>query len=299
VDIGDKIIQQIIKGSKYGIKDWDISGGEPTTIDYWFDILKMLNAFGRNIACITNGIKFADKAFIERSKELGMNELLFSLHGPNATIHDRMTGVEGSFDYIVQALSNAIHCDITRRINVVVTKYNYRTMPDIAEYANSLSPVAFNFLPFRVENDADKVNSVRMSEAAPYIKEAIERLDKSIKISIRYVPFCMFEGYEQYVAGYLQREFDEYEWNEYTVRKFDRARHDQKIPELDLVSDKWELEIDALHKSIKTVANHSSKCVQCKYLFVCDGIWYSYANMWGLDEFKPIKGEKTKCIISN
>jgi hypothetical protein len=109
----------------------------------------------------------------------------------------------------------------------------------------------------------------------------------------------MFRGYEKYVAGYLQREFDEYEWNEYLIRHFEAARFNRNIEGINLDGDRWEQEIDALHQSIKHVANHSTKCLRCKYLKVCDGIWTSYAEVWGIDEFQPIKGEKIECIISN
>jgi MoaA/NifB/PqqE/SkfB family radical SAM enzyme len=54
----------------------------------------------RNIACITNGYKFADPEFIEKSQIYGLNELLFSLHGSTAETHDEMTGVKGSYHKI-------------------------------------------------------------------------------------------------------------------------------------------------------------------------------------------------------
>ena len=294
VDIKDKIEQQVIQAHKFGIKDWDISGGEPSILPYWFNILEDLKKFGfRNIACITNGYKFADPSFMMHSKMTGLNELLFSLHGSTKTIHDAMTQVEGSYDKLTTAIANAVYLNMKIRFNVVVTRTNYHNLPKLAEYANHVRPVAFNFLPFRVENNAMRDNMVRYSQIAPYIKEAIDILDDKIKVRIRYVPFCLFEGYEKHVAGYLQRVFDEYEWNEYTIRNFERARANQDIPKLDLETDKWILEKKALQSSIKHVANHSTKCLACKYVHVCDGIWYSYAKQWGIDEFKPIKGEKT------
>jgi radical SAM protein with 4Fe4S-binding SPASM domain len=294
-DIKHRIEQQIIWGHKYRIEDWDISGGEPSILPYWFSILEDMKSFGfRNIACITNGYKFADGSFLKESKDRGLNELLFSLHGSTIKTHDEMTGVEGSYNKLTQAISNAVYYGIKRRINVVVTKRNFTELPKIAKYANYIKPVAFNFLPFRVENSADKKNMIRYSEIAPYIKEAIDILNDDIKVAIRYVPFCLFEGYEKYVAGYLQRAFDEYEWNEYTVRRFDAARFDKDF-KLEF-EDKWEQEIEAIHWSIKHVANHSTKCLACKYLHVCDGIWYSYAKQWGINEFKPISGNKTENI---
>jgi MoaA/NifB/PqqE/SkfB family radical SAM enzyme len=297
-DIKKQIYQQLEEGKAYGIKDWDISGGEPSILPYWFDLLRDMKSMGfRNIACITNGYKFADYDFLRESKKAGMNEVLFSLHGSTKSIHDKMTGVKGSYDHLNKALSNAIYYGTKIRINVVVTKDNYKDLPNIAEMMETIRPVAFNFLPFRIENSADKKNAVRYSDIAPYIIQAINLLEDNIKIAIRYVPFCLFEGYEQYVAGYLQRVFDEYEWSEYTIRKFEAARFNNDIPKLDTEFDKWGLEKDALHKSIKHVANHSLGCMRCKYLYVCDGIWKSYARIWGIDEFKPVKGKKTERIL--
>lgn len=300
IDIKDQIYRQLEEGKRYGIKDWDISGGEPTILPYWFDLLRDMREMGfRNIACISNGYKFAEDSFAFKSKGAGLNEILFTLLGMRRHIHDGMTGVSGSWDRVLRAIDHARYYGYKIRINTVVTKDNYKSLPEMADYVNALvKPVAFNFLPYRIENSAPKKkNIIKYSDITPYIKEAIDKLDNRIKIAIRYVPFCLFEGYEEYVAGYLQRVFDEYEWNEYTIRKFENARHGKDIPVLDCESDKWKLELKALQGSIKHVANHSTNCLKCKYLKVCDGIWKSYAKVWGIDEFKPIEGEKTNCIL--
>lgn len=297
IDIKDKIYQQLREGKRFGIKDWDISGGEPSILPYWFEILdKIKDMEFRNVACITNGYKFADIDFLKESKQKGLNELLFSLHGSSEEMHDSMTGVKDSFNNVTTAISNAKSYGVKIRINVVVTKDNYKDLPSIADYANKIQPIAFNFLPFRMENSASKNNMVRYSDIAPYIKKTIDILDDNMRVAVRYVPFCLFEGYEKYVAGYLQRSFDEYEWNEYAIRKFDVVRLNKDISPLDCETDKWKLEINAIHGSIKHVANHTTTCLHCKYLRACDGIWKSYAKVWGIKEFKPIQGEKVICI---
>jgi MoaA/NifB/PqqE/SkfB family radical SAM enzyme len=293
VDIKPQIYEQLEVGKKFGIKDWDISGGEPSILPYWFEILESMKKMEfRNIACITNGYKFANSEFLLKSKIAGLNELLFSLHGSTKEIHDGMTGVNGSFDHIIHALKNARYYGMKIRINVVVTKDNYKDLLNIAKLVMPFTPIAFNFLPFRIENSADKKNAIKYSDITPYVKETIDYLDDCCKIAVRYVPFCLFKGYEKYVAGYLQREFDEYEWNEYTIRLFESLRRGNKLHEVNYEADKWDLEINALHWSIKHVANHSVMCLKCKYLYVCDGIWESYAKVWGINEFKPIEGEK-------
>lgn len=302
VDIKDKIWQQLEQGKLYGIRDWDISGGEPSILPYWFEIIDKAKSMGfRNIACITNGYRFSDNDFLKKSIDFGLNELLFSIHGSNEEIHDKMTGVKESFRKIQLAISNAVRNKLTIRINVVVNKDNYKDLKNIASYINSLEEVAaFNFLPFREENSANgKDNCVKYSIIAPYIQETIDILNSRIKKRIRYVPFCLFLGYEKYVAGYLQRIFDEYEWSEYTIREFEAARYNKNIQPLDCHSDRWKLEINALNESIKHAAGHSIKCLRCKYLKVCDGVWKTYANAWGIEELTPMTGKITNRILQD
>ena len=86
--INDVIYRQMLIGRKYGIKDWDISGGEPTILPDWFLLLDRLKDLGfRNIACITNGYKFSKPGFLIKSVNHGLNEILFSLHGFTKQVH--------------------------------------------------------------------------------------------------------------------------------------------------------------------------------------------------------------------
>jgi len=312
IDIKPLIYQQLEQGKKYGILDWDISGGEPTILPYWFDLLKDMKSMGfRNIACISNGYKFAGTDFLYKSVECGLNEILLSIHGSYESLHDSMTDVDGSFFKIQRALdeiSKMFHRP-KLRINIVVTKLNYHDLPNIIKMVTKHDPIAVNFLPFRIENSATNESAVKYSEIVKKINKAIILLEdynyitnhNQIKIAVRYIPPCLFRhlDFRKYVAGYLQRVFDEYEWDEYTIRKFENARFNKDIPDLDCETDKWKLQIDALNKSIRNVAGHTTKCLKCKYFKVCDGIWKSYADLWGIDEFEPIEGEKTECILLN
>ena len=307
-DIKHLIYQQLEQGKRYGILDWDISGGEPSILPYWVDLLKDMKDMGfRNIACITNGYKFAGTDFLLKSINAGMNEILFSVHGSCASVHDFMTGVEGSFQMLELALGNAFQFkdSLKVRINIVVTKDNVNDLEKIIRFVYKIGyPVAINFLPYRVENSADKKESIRFSDMNKQINRAIligeafnHTSKEKTKFTIRYAPVCMHRYFEKYVAGYLQRVFDEYEWDEYTIRKFENARFNKDIPELDCKTDKWKLQIDALDKSIRHVAGHPISCLKCRYVKVCDGIWKSYADIHGTNEFKPFEGEKTECIL--
>lgn len=299
VDMTDGISEQLTAGHDYGIKDWDISGGEPTILPYWFTILDYMKTEleADRIAVITNGYKFADIDFFKKSIDYGLNEVLFSLHGSSEEMHDQMTGVKGSYRKIIDAIDNALDLGVFVRINTVVAKDNYRDIPKIAELANKIMPECFNFLPFRLENAASEENMVSFTNSMPYVKEAIDILDESIRINVRYVPFCVMEGYEKYLCMYKQRMFDPYEWSEHIIHWSEKIRHGDPIPNLELAGRKWDMEVTAIHGSLTAITAQPFCCLKCSCLYICDCIWKTYQKKWGIKEFAPIDGDRIKDIL--
>jgi MoaA/NifB/PqqE/SkfB family radical SAM enzyme len=299
IDIKEEIYKQIELGKKLGIQDWDISGGEPTILPYWFEVLDSLveNGF-RKIAVITNGYKISTKNFLKQSVEHGLNEVLFSLHGPNNEIHDGMTGIKGSFMKVMRGIDKAKELDILLRVNTVVTKDNYKLLPDIAKGINMFNPHSFNFLPFRIENTAQpEGNVVNLPESIKYIKEAIDILDKNIIINVRYVPFCLMRGYEKYVSMYIQRAFDSFDWTEYVIRILDCIRRKTEIPLPKTWKDRFELEMESVYETIKDICGYRFSCLKCRCFPICEGIWKNNNKIFGSEEYNPIQGELIKDIL--
>jgi len=298
-DIRTEIYKQIDIGKKLGITDWDISGGEPTILPYWFELLDDLVKYGfKKIAVITNGYKLSSKQFFQKSVEYGLNEVLFSLHGPTNEIHDGMTGIKGSFRKVMRGIDKALELGVLLRINTVVTKDNYRELPLIAEVVNKIKPHSFNFLPFRIENSAKpEGNVVDLSESIVYIKEAIDMLDKDIIINVRYVPFCLMHEYEKYVSMYIQRAFDKFDWTEYAIRILDCVRREIPIPLSKTWKDRFDLEMEAVYETIKDICGYKFSCLKCRCFPICEGIWKNNHKIFGSEEYKPIEGEVVKDIL--
>lgn len=299
IDIKEKIYEQIKIAKKLEIKDWDISGGEPTILPYWFDLLDDLVKSGfRKIAVITNGYKVSQKDFLQKSMDHGLNEVLFSLHGPNNEIHDGMTGVKGSFRKVMRGIDKSLELGILLRINTVVTAENYKTLNELSKLINSISPHSFNFLPFRIENSAKpEGNVVDLAESIKYIKESIDILDKKIIINVRYVPFCLMQGYEKYVSMYLQRAFDEFDWAERAIRILDCIRRDTNIPFLEIWRDKFDYEMQSIYETIKYISGYKFSCLKCRCLPICEGIWKTNNQIFTSEYYKPIEGEIIKDIL--
>ena len=92
----------------FGIEEIDLSGGESSIHENWFEILDYCGELGfSSISCLSNGSRFSNMAFLKRSQEAGLSEILFSLHGWDAEGHDEVVGRKGAFKRMLKAIENA------------------------------------------------------------------------------------------------------------------------------------------------------------------------------------------------
>ena len=300
-----------------GIEAVDFSGGEPTIRR---DIVKLVRYAKRRlgfktICVITNGIKLADKTFLRKLIDQGLNDILFSIEGPNPKIHDYLTQISGSFNCIDKAIRYAKDLSIRVRTNTTVTSFNYMYLPDLADYLAKIKPNAVNFILFNDWCSAYKVireMSCKYSAAAPYLREAISKLINRVKkITIRYIPFCFLPEYEHLICNLLQKKYDHDEWNDYVKEvlsgklkvsdiKFAKIRLYRfvlrniidypfvlKNPNTSMIDVAHDIVIEKMRRGYVKRPD----CIECKYYSICDGLEKSYAKVVGLDELHPIKGE--------
>lgn len=260
-----EVIKQRAKTIRdFGMKEIDLSGGESSLHKNWFEILDYCRELGfENISCLTNGFKFADKDFTMKSKEHGLSEVLISLHGWNSESHAHIVKRKGSFEKILKAIENAKELDLKIRLNCTVTSYNAPNLLEYANLVNKIMPFQINFLPLNYWQAAEQLPAESYEILSHAIKAAIDVIDKSIHINVRYIPFCFMSGYEKYVVDTYQLIFDQEDWNmiaydvetiEYwlnpTIKSyFDRAR-----------------DIRAKFYAKKP------ECFTCKYFSICDGV---------------------------
>lgn len=284
------------------IDSLDLSGGEPTIIPDWIDTLKYLRSVGfKNIAAITNGSTFNNSTFLKESIDNGLTEVLFSYHGPTEHIHDAMTGKKGSYEKLYDSMTNCSDYGVKIRINTVVTKNNYKYLPMIAKDMLMIQPDSFNFLPFRLENQSTPDNMVQYKDCIKYIKNAIDILSsiENTFISVRYIPFCIMDGYEKYVCNWTQKLFDPYEWSQHVFECLEAIRLNKDLHKECLISarSKKDLEFSATYDAIKSTCGYTTSCTLCNHKYICDGVWKSYAKVYGTDELSTIDGKEIKDIL--
>jgi len=246
-----------------GIQDVDLSGGESSLHEDWFEILDYCFSKGMRISTLSNGGRFSDIDFLTKSVNHGLKEILFSLHG-NKAAHNRMVGGD-SFNLIIRAIQNANDLGIRVRINCVVSQVNYRhlalTFPKLIKL---LKPYQVNFLTLNRWDNAGQLELLPYELSTNTIKACIDRMDFVPNINVRYTPYCYMVGYEKYVCNIYQHIHDKYDWN-------------IALYSGNLEPDEYKgNELDCLYETAKTHRldgyDKPYECVACMYFQLCDGI---------------------------
>lgn len=176
----DEIKKQILDGRAKGATRLILSGGEPTIHPHFIDFVRLGSLAGyRKVQTVTNGRLFAYPQFLQRSLAAGLNEITFSLHGPNPKIHDALVGVPGAFEQETAALKAAI-ADGRPVVNVdvVINKGNIKVLPEMLELFISWGVREFDLLqvvPFgRAFTDGRESLFYDLESMRPYLKRALD-----------------------------------------------------------------------------------------------------------------------------
>lgn len=267
---GDRTTEQIKRdlddARKTGCRGVVFTGGEPTIRNDTFEIVAHAKKAGFDTIQIqTNGRMLAYKDFCRMLVEAGANEFSPALHGHTARLHDFLTNSPGSFKQTVQGIKNLKKLGQYVVTNTVVTKPNYRCLPETARLLVSLGVDQFQFaFPHPIGNAHKNFDSIipRIYMAAPYIRRGLRiGIDAGRVVMAEAMPYCLMKGYENHVS---ERHIPPTE-----IRDADgvipdygreRRRGKAKFPQ----------------------------CRKCRYDSLCEGPWREYSERMGNKEFRAV-----------
>lgn len=268
---------------QYGIDQIDLSGGESSVHKDWFDILRYCKDKFTNISTLSNGWAFSKEKFMIDSKQAGLNEILFSVHGYDEKSHDAIVRRKGAWKRMMRAIELAHSNDIVVRVNCTLYQKN---LPGFDTYHNVLkkiSPHEVNFLTLNYWTNNCHADPIDYKLATDKLKKCIDNIKDHVKfINVRYTPYCYMVGYEKYVCNNFQHIYDIYDWNKeiynYDIDTSIKYTHEQKI----------DMAYAAAAKIRNTDYYKPVECMKCKYFNICDGPEKQ------VKQFKcnPVPGEK-------
>jgi MoaA/NifB/PqqE/SkfB family radical SAM enzyme len=202
----EEIKTQILEGRTRGAARLILSGGEPTIHPHFIDFVRLGRLAGyRKVQTVTNGRLFGYPLFLKKAVEAGLSEITFSLHGPNARIHDALVGVPGAFEQESRGLKAALTDGrVIVNVDIVINKGNVKHLPEMLELFTSWGVKEFDLLqvvPFgRAFTEGRTSLFYDLEEMRPYLLEAFAYSKRpDLHIWLNRFPPQHLEGYEKLI----------------------------------------------------------------------------------------------------
>ena len=164
-----QILDTLRKLSEFGVLYCALSGGEPMVHpDFWV-IADAVNKQGMALRLYTNAC-YIDEAAADRLRsEVRPLEVEISIHGSTPEVHDRLTGIRGSFDKAV----HAVRLLRDRRVKVVLktplTRTNQHQIWEIHRLARELE-ASCTFDPVITPRDDGDLDPLRLQATPDFLR---------------------------------------------------------------------------------------------------------------------------------
>ena len=270
-----ELLREVLSAKDKGAHILEIIGGEATIRPDFSRVVAAAKKIGiKEVACATNGRIFADPAAAKRIVASGIDSLIFSVHGPDARVHDALTRAPGSFAELRRGLANlralGFRCV---NGNTTVVKQNMASLPRLARFyaRHGFRNVEFIFVDPNYGGARNDFAALvpRISEAAPHMRRAlaIGRAAGMDQWKARYVPLCHFTDCLDQISEINERRL--------------------------FLTEHWAPDFrndDAIGSRAAVGRRKPARCRGCRLYAACEGIWVEYLKRYGDAELKPVAG---------
>jgi MoaA/NifB/PqqE/SkfB family radical SAM enzyme len=273
---------ELVAGCKQGMKSVGFIGGEPTLYPPLPQMLDAARRLGfQRIALCTNGIRLAERAFLEQLLENGLTRVTLSVHSHQARLEDLITRRRGAFTEKIKAIQNLV--TLTSRLkdgfslNVVLHKRILKYLVGFLEFFFDLGvrDVRFNFI--RPEHDAVGNRSwvASMREVGRPMQELISVNESRLHMHLTFadLPWCRIP-WIVLANGDLRSRYIGENLDLSTEVTLYRSAGDGGTKRFN-----WKNQRTSYLKCLLP------SCKDCRLRLRCEGIWNAYLDIYGSEEF--------------
>jgi len=221
----------------------------------------------KQIQIQSNGTNFDKIEYVQKLIDAWVTEFSPSIHGFHKDTHNKQVATPWAWDRVIKWLINLRKLDQIIIINSVITQDNYKEIPELAALLIKLWVTQFQFAFVHILWSADKnKESVvpRKSEIIPYVHKALDLAKKAnIPAFTEAIPYCLMQWYEWAIA-------------------------ENVMPETSVVDAEWKIDSYADYRWNEWKVKRE-ECKSCIKNDICEWPWKEYPDMYGWDEFTPIK----------
>lgn len=263
----EEYMKELYDSRRRGCTSVTFTGGEPLIRKDLMTLLRYAKNLGYHINMQTNGRAFYYTDFTEKICSIGTINYVVALHGHTKELHESITRSDG-FNQTVEGIKNLIALKQKVRGKLVISKKNYKFLPEIADFFINLGVKKMNFAFPHAQGNAWKYFDEvvpKYTDIMPYVHETIELCNKNnAEIEFEAIPFCFMQGYEKHVSE---------------LHSIDEGYAELK--QLDGKTKNWQI----VRKQIK---RKFPQCKECKHDSICEGVWEEYPRKRGIEEFKNV-----------
>ncbi len=241
------------------------NGGEPTLRKDLPDVIKYAKSQGfKKIKLLSNGRLLYYKSYCKKLINSGITDFIISIQSSIPRIHDLLSQVNGSFSQTIKAIKNLKSLKATVIPSTVISKFNYKDIPELTTLLISLKVPEINFCFVRptgraYENKADLL--IKIEDLKPCLEQVLDICnDDNTKVFFDGYPFCTLpKRFHNHLLKAYQKENIPESIKTHLINRFDLTRKKQGF------------------------------CAECIMNKKCVGPWKEYLEIFGSKEFKPIK----------
>lgn len=259
-------IEKKLKAAREYTDEITFSSLEPTLHPHILEIVaKAKGLWFRAIELVTNGNRLKDRTFCESLIHAGVNIFSLSIHSHIPEIHDALVRKPWAFEETITGLKHLAELGKTSPISIaigtVVSRLNYQYIYESVKFFEyfSVDDIVLNVL--QVKNSALS----HISQIAVQYSLLVEEFQKLLPLQEKYHNI-QINGFVPCISEKLVTSI--WYFNGAWVMPDASGNYSVALPE---------------GKSKRT------ECSSCKYYNQCDGIWDSYVQAFGWDEFIPVK----------
>ena len=200
----EAVIQRLREHRDAGCELLDLDGGEPTLHEDLFAIIRAARAMGYGrIAVITNGRRLSYARYALALARAGVNEVLVSLHAPDAGLNARITGEPTAFVQTVAGLSNILKSLGPDRVavNTTVTSENLGALDELGRLLAELGVRRWNLQLVTPFGRADQAMLPDEEALTPALDRLLRQPPAGLGIQLVNCPPCLVPGHEEAAAA--------------------------------------------------------------------------------------------------
>ncbi|HUU00767.1 MAG TPA: radical SAM protein [Myxococcota bacterium] len=198
------VIEALRRYRSEGFELLDIDGGEPTLHPGLFEVIAQGRALGfERITLVTNGRRLSYHAYADTLARSGVNEVLVSLHAPDASGQARITGVTESFDQTLAGIRNILKCLASTdrvAVNTTLVADNLISVPQLGRLLSDLGVRRWNLQVVTPFGRAESAQLPREEDLRTILGGLLDEPPGRMHIQIVNCPPCLIPGHEEAAA---------------------------------------------------------------------------------------------------